>query len=476
MVHINKAQLPSKHAKVSWRPIILIALCVGAVGMSLIQYSPLPSHSFLDMDTKQARSNSNHKKTTGVPPDSTLERKEVEQKVSLPQVNSKLTRGAVEGKHSMLQQSPNINSLAAKKIKAKESLTQARANFQRKSILQCQAFNQTEGTGFETHRPLQCSDLGTNILPVSFCNVTNKCVSGNMFPQLVHAQKDIVSNTVRKGGCWETPIVRSIVQHFGTQPHPDKHRVFVDVGGNVGVYTTVMANLGHPIVAVEPFRLNVPLILGTLCHLRNQDGESPVASNQVHLFKVALSDTSPGQKMCLKSTNNDINIGNGHLVPLDSVPTCMEVVQSYTLDELLLPKTNSDDNEITSAEENSGSATPSALIRPNHRVWGMKMDIEGFETRALRGATRLLAAPWTPCRIWFEYHRGATVSSGAGPFEIFHLLLKSGFTELYSMTQRGWESSELSMNRTKYPDVSDYMAVHGDAECHENDVVGSTTR
>ena len=59
----------------------------------------------------------------------------------------------------------------------------------------------------------------------------------------------------------------------------------------------------------------------------------------------------------------------------------------------------------------------------------MKMDIEGFETLALRGGKELLSnQSLLPCVIWFEYQEGVTISTGAKALEIFEILHNVGYS------------------------------------------------
>ena len=94
--------------------------------------------------------------------------------------------------------------------------------------------------------------------------------------------------------------------------------------------------------------------------------------DRIALYKMGLADSFPGPKMCIWSTNDEINRGNARMTPYfegrrdfgqDKQKACMEVVYTDTLDHLLF--------------DTHGLA---------RRVDVMKIDIEGFETRAFRGA------------------------------------------------------------------------------------------
>jgi hypothetical protein len=323
-------------------------------------------------------------------------------------------------------------------------------------------------------KALQCSDLH-RMPSINSKRVTNTCVDNHSFTQMVHTLGDIVSASIASYGCWEPHIVTSIVQHFGTTPSQSQRRTLIDVGGNIGGFTTTMAYLGHRVITVEPFRLNVPLILQTLCDKSNNNNNNiNNMMDNVHLFKVALSDKSPGQKMCLWSTHSEINNGNARLVPYfegrqdfgqDKGKECMEIIHSYTLDELLFGQSATADGTHHHQQQQ-----PLVTSRP----WGMKMDIEGYETLALRGAQQLLRL-FPPCRIWFEYQREVTLESGAGATEIFDMLRSEGnYTKLYQIptgtSSQSWKlmtqpATSNGGGGIDYGEEGDFMAVHNDPEC-----------
>lgn len=227
----------------------------------------------------------------------------------------------------------------------------------------------------------------------------NRC-SDKPFNMAVHSIPDIVSANVIKTGCWEKHILKRVVDHMKTL----SSGLFLDVGANIGAFTATVANNGHEVIAVEPFYMNIPIIQSTVCQQHME---------KVHLYKIGVSDTSPGQKMCIWSTNSHINNGNARMTPYfegrkdfgqDKQKECMEVIYTYTLDELLFD-----------------------VFKLNRPIDAMKIDIEGFETRAFRGAKRLLASPFKPRKIWFEYQKQATIESGVPQFELFEVLAAAGY-------------------------------------------------
>ncbi|KAH8043529.1 hypothetical protein JL722_15166 [Aureococcus anophagefferens] len=186
----------------------------------------------------------------------------------------------------------------------------------------------------------------------------------------------------------------------------------------------------------------VPLIRRTMCGPARLD-------DRVSLYKMGLADSFPGPKMCIWSTNDEINRGNARMTPYfegrrdfgqDKQKACMEVVYTDTLDHLLF--------------DTHGLA---------RRVDVMKIDIEGFETRAFRGAARLLASDFKPCQIYFEYQHDATVESGVDRHELFERLTRAGYKlndfmkneEVGSFTPEQWDGMR----------GGDLRAVLDDASC-----------
>jgi hypothetical protein len=265
-----------------------------------------------------------------------------------------------------------------------------------------------------------------------------------------------VSSDLAKEGCWERHIVTRIVSYLNTRDRG----LFLDVGANVGAFTATVAANDNDVIAVEPFRLNVrprvrgdraprpprpsqvPLIRRTMCGPARLD-------DRISLYKMGLADSFPGPKMCIWSTNDEINRGNARMTPYfegrrdfgqDKQKACMEVVYTDTLDHLLF--------------DTHGLA---------RRVDVMKIDIEGFKTRAFRGAARLLASDFKPCQIYFEYQHDATVESGVDRHELFERLTRAGYKlndfmkneEVGSFTPEQWDGMR----------QGDLRAVLDDASC-----------
>ena len=154
--------------------------------------------------------------------------------------------------------------------------------------------------------------------------------------------------------------------------------------------------------------------------------------DRVQAYKLALLDKDD-MDMCLWSTNQKINNGNARLTPAfngskdwdnDKGVKCMERIRSFTLDHLLFH---------------------AADVKLTQRPLLLKMDIEGSETKALRGAKHLLSSQFAPCFIFFEHQRVPTETTGVSHREIFDILTAADYI-IYDVgasrayTQETWKN------------------------------------
>jgi FkbM family methyltransferase len=129
--------------------------------------------------------------------------------------------------------------------------------------------------------------------------------------------------------------------------------VFFDVGANIGAYTVLAAKVvGAYCVAIEP-------IEATALHLRDNVMLNEIG-DRVRIERCAVGETQGVVRMTSNHDSTNRVVADGD-ASLDVVG-----IRCVTLDEIL------------------GSGPAPQL---------MKMDIEGYELPALRGATRLLSSP-----------------------------------------------------------------------------------
>ena len=150
--------------------------------------------------------------------------------------------------------------------------------------------------------------------------------------------------------------------------------LFLDIGANMGFFTLLAAASGWTTIAVEALPANVQL----LHHSLSVNG----LSARVTLHNRAVGEPGASAHLCVCRPPG--NPSNGILVPQaakrdhpfcgDSPEDCEAAVRGATLDELV------------------PEGAPVAL---------MKLDVEGFELPALRGAGRLLSRQ-RPCGVAAE--------------------------------------------------------------------------
>eukprot|EP00736_Rhodelphis_marinus_P005626 Rmarinus@m.26174 len=246
---------------------------------------------------------------------------------------------------------------------------------------------------------------------------------------------------------------------------------FIDVGANIGYYTLMAASTGCDVQAVEPVRLNHDLLLSSA-------ELNPWLADRLTVYKAAVgAPETLGESVCLASLGN-VNAASSYAVresERDNVfadAPCLDSVSLTTIDLLLrgaqpkpfrlpflhalsamdLPVVHEADPFATPTpklytnqfvprgrQEASGSFSDRFDALEEDRVnggrfsWGtqdaptmVKMDIEGYETFALRGMTQTLKGS-RPCFLLLEYGRFHMQRTGVDFDEQFRILLGQGY-------------------------------------------------
>ena len=145
---------------------------------------------------------------------------------------------------------------------------------------------------------------GTQLVPVRWHR--------EPYVMAVHSEGDVVSEKIAREGAWEIRITRMILGALdgaGGKGGGGSPSLMIDVGANIGWFTAYMAAAGHDVLAIEPFGLNTPLLMHTLCR-----PEPPELAGRVRAYRVALSDPAgAGRTMCLRSTSPEANRGNAQM-------------------------------------------------------------------------------------------------------------------------------------------------------------------
>lgn len=229
---------------------------------------------------------------------------------------------------------------------------------------------------------------------------------------------DKVSDQIRFKHTWEPELLQSVTREFpviATDAAPAMRRLFVDVGGNVGFFGLHVAARGHRVIAFEPFPRNVRLLRRSASFLNAQFG--PLPGDSMHpryqLIEKALG-AKAGDRMCVfqQGTHNN---GNGRLMP------AFEGVKDFGWDS----KGRRCEDRVTTARLDEALLLNDPEMP---RIWGLKIDVEGFEAMVLRGFQGFMSVPSRrPCHIWFEFAHEWVEQSGASRTEIFELLDSTGY-------------------------------------------------
>jgi len=238
------------------------------------------------------------------------------------------------------------------------------------------------------------------------------------FHVYVHAPATcrFISKSIIETALWEGEISLRVLECLGVvgaQGSRAQPRVFVDVGANLGWFSLLAAAQGHDVIAIEPMEFNAELLRASVAlNQRLAAASSGRKFGSVKLFKTALAESERPPMCVLPAFDGDptANAGNGQMHPLtpENSARCTDVVNVTTFDALM---------------QRVGVRS----------VFAIKLDIEGFETLALRGASGQLGdGESRPCFVFVEFWAKYTIWSGAGKLELFSMMFGYGY-DAYSM-------------------------------------------
>lgn len=169
---------------------------------------------------------------------------------------------------------------------------------------------------------------------------------------------DFVSNIIFEHGEWEPNVTKYLIDHVKPS------ETVIEVGANIGYYTTLLASIVGKDGKIYSYEANKQVFDLAVLSLRM----NALERKGVFIKNLAVSDRA-GTIDLVCATHEDlvlggVNLGGTHLkFPLEKTDEKIVSVQSVTLDEDLPDVKNVD--------------------------W-LRMDIEGSEVLALRGAKRII--------------------------------------------------------------------------------------
>eukprot|EP00441_Pelagodinium_beii_P041108 CAMPEP_0197635048 /NCGR_PEP_ID=MMETSP1338-20131121/10975_1 /TAXON_ID=43686 ORGANISM="Pelagodinium beii, Strain RCC1491" /NCGR_SAMPLE_ID=MMETSP1338 /ASSEMBLY_ACC=CAM_ASM_000754 /LENGTH=373 /DNA_ID=CAMNT_0043207027 /DNA_START=16 /DNA_END=1133 /DNA_ORIENTATION=+ len=175
---------------------------------------------------------------------------------------------------------------------------------------------------------------------------------GSPYQMAVFAGKDIVSDSICESGKWEI----SEVQSYGAVGNA------LDVGGNMGYFTFMLANAGWNVQTFEPLPTNIALFNATMC-------ANPQFGSRVTLHEHALGSHAD---TCM-SYSDDSNQGDG-------------IVRCGADQQKPIPAGYSKRGDFPVKRLDDMLADPSF---PKD-ISFFKIDVEGFECEVLKGGGSFL--------------------------------------------------------------------------------------
>lgn len=245
------------------------------------------------------------------------------------------------------------------------------------------------------------------------CCVLTTTKTTKPFQIAVHCNPSTITDSLLGYGMWEDGITHRMTNVLNALKRDANENVFMDCGGNIGYFSMLAASLGYNTITVEAMAYNSQLI------------KQSATQNGFNITVVRRALVAPSMLASTPTVCLDMPVGNvdNGIVSMDKPDSsCANLAMTTTMD---------------GAFEMTGKlAAPRAV----------KMDIEGFESHALAGASKLLARADAPCYIWFEYVRHAVERSGAKAWDILDTLEDANYevkdvdpkvTTLFSRTAPG---------------------------------------
>lgn len=191
----------------------------------------------------------------------------------------------------------------------------------------------------------------------------------------LYDSNDIVSNEIHKKSKWEASIVNKILYLLNeTSIQFGKELSFLDIGANIGWFTTIIAKHGWNTIAFEPMNNNIEILSRNLC------------DNDIKNARVFHTGLSDNDKQCWIIAGH-INKGDGVMVCDKKPENSFRHQNGY--DYSLIQEIN-----MTRLDDylNFDYYPPIGIA---------KIDVEGHEFNVLKGGIQWLTK-YTPYYIFME--------------------------------------------------------------------------
>jgi|AntRauTorckE5430_2_1112549.scaffolds.fasta_scaffold01622_5 FkbM family methyltransferase len=254
-------------------------------------------------------------------------------------------------------------------------------------------------------------------------NIVHVVQAEHPFHMSVHDTKmEIISRSIKKSGCFECPILNSLLNALKKSPHAS----LIDIGGNIGMYSLYAASYGRNAVTFEPMKVNQEKICQSIlnnAHFQDRITLIGAAATSDSSTSKYVNFNTQGFKKYLKK-RGDLNYGSGavrEIVSENNVPPPGDRGVDYAY----------------SLTVNSLQGTKYVPQPGSHIV--LKVDVEGFECKALLGSLNYLSVLKIDyAAVEFGYVRMQECHQDGGALKkIFDLFASNGL-ELYLFDNNEW--------------------------------------
>ncbi len=217
-----------------------------------------------------------------------------------------------------------------------------------------------------------------------------------------------ISGDILNSGAWERSLVDAFME-ISSIIDPEKKEYVFDVGANLGFYSIIAGLKGFNVFGFEPMLYNAELFATNIFINK--------ISNKVKLIKVAVLD-QPQESICVLPANTYNNIfseqhnkGDGQVANPEDCEKArkkgasIEMVKVEKIEDILGDDFKTGDKCVSS----------------------IKIDIEGFEAKALRGANTILTGKCAPCFIAAEHNEFFPGETHQEPRLVFKYLESIGY-------------------------------------------------
>ena len=193
---------------------------------------------------------------------------------------------------------------------------------------------------------IDCKEITPDADEVYKQTVTEPSFMMNIHPP----SKDDISKEIWEKGCWECDHIKAVIKALSQY----RDSYFLDIGGNIGMWSLTAAAAGHQSFTIEALPENYKRFCGSVNKNSFHD--------RTHLINIAATDKPATFRLALSRGN----MGGTRVVPID-------------------------DSAVNSSDKNIvWGVTVDSLNLPTNQPVVLKIDVEGHELMVLMGATEFL--------------------------------------------------------------------------------------